>query len=129
MPAPRRLAFIFALALFLPLIRPIPAPAQVLITANENVNFKLGVLGQFQGDWLEDPVQDETQQNLFIRRVRLLFGGQVAKNVTFFIETDAANLGKATSAGKNISPELIVQDAYGEVKLHDALATLPARRG
>lgn len=98
------------------------ATAQVLVKVNEDVNFRFGVLGQFQADWLEDPVDDETQQNLFIRRVRLLFGGQVAKNVTFFIETDAANLGRTLPGGKNISPQVIVQDAYGEVRLHDALA-------
>jgi hypothetical protein len=98
------------------------ARAQVIIKVNEDVNFKLGVLGQFQGDWLEDPAGEGTTQNLFIRRVRLLFGGQVAKNVTFFIETDAANLGKTLPDGKNISPEVIVQDAYGEIKLHDAFA-------
>jgi hypothetical protein len=86
------------------------------------VNFKLGVLGQFQGDWLEDPAADDTTQNLFVRRIRLLFGGQVAKNVTFFVETDAPNLGKALSSGKNISPGMIVQDAYGELKVRDAFA-------
>lgn len=95
--------------------------AQVLIKVNENVNFKLGVLGQFQGDWLGDPEADDTQQNLFIRRVRLLFGGQLARNLTFFIETDAPNLGKTVAGAKNISPQVIVQDAWGEVKVHDAL--------
>jgi hypothetical protein len=80
------------------------------------------VLGQFQGDWLEDPAADDTTQNLFIRRIRLLFGGQVAKNVTFFVETDAPNLGKTLSSGKNISPGMIVQDAYGEFKVRDAFA-------
>lgn len=96
--------------------------AQVAIKVNEDVNFRLGVLGQFQADWLEDPGTDDTTQNLFIRRVRLLFGGQVARNVTFFVETDAPNLGKTLAAGKNISPSLTVQDAYGEFKVHDAFA-------
>jgi hypothetical protein len=98
------------------------ARAQVQIHVNDDVNFKLGVLGQFQGDWLEDPAADETTQNLFIRRIRLLFAGQVAKNVTFFVETDAPNLGKTLASGKNISPGMIVQDAYGEFKVHDAFA-------
>jgi hypothetical protein len=98
------------------------AAAQVLIKVNEDVNFKLGVLGQFQADWLEDPANDDTTQNLFIRRARLLFGGQVAKNVTFFIETDVPNLGKTLPGGKNISPSLVVQDAYGEFKVHNAFA-------
>jgi hypothetical protein len=100
----------------------IDARAQVLIKVNDDVNFKLGVLGQFQGDWLEDPAADDTTQNLFIRRIRLLFGGQVAKNVTFFVETDAPNLGKTLSSGKNISPGVTVQDAYGEFKARDAFA-------
>src|SRR5437763_1491224 len=86
------------------------------------LNFKLGVLGQFQADWLGDPTTDDTTQNLFIRRVRLLFGGQVAKNVTFFVETDAPNLGKTLTNGKNISPGVVVQDAYGEFKARDAFA-------
>jgi hypothetical protein len=98
------------------------AGAQVLIKVNEDVNFRLGVLGQFQGDWLENPAADDTTQNLFIRRVRVLFGGQVAKNVTFFVETDAPNLGRTLAAGKNISPSVVIQDAYGEFKLHDAFA-------
>ncbi len=98
------------------------AHGQAQITVNENVNFKFGALGQFQSDWLEDPVADDTQQNLFIRRIRLLFGGQVAKNLTFFIDTDAANLGRSSAAGKNISPQMIIQDAYAELKLHDAFA-------
>lgn len=99
-----------------------PAPGQVLIKVNDDVNFRLGVLGQFQADWLEDPAFDDTQQNLFIRRVRVLFGGQVAKNVTFFVETDAANLGRTLPGGKNISPQMVVQDAYAEIRVHDALS-------
>lgn len=98
------------------------AHAQVQIKVNEDVNFRLGVLGQFQADWLEDPAEDDTQQNLFLRRIRLLFGGQVAKNVSFFVETDAPNLGKTVNGDKNITPDLIVQDAYGEVRFHDAFA-------
>jgi hypothetical protein len=99
---------------------PTDALAQVLIKVNDDVNFKLGVLGQVQADWLDDTATEDTTQNLFIRRARLLFGGQVAKNVTFFIETDAPNLGKTLANGKNISPQLIVQDAYGEFKVSDA---------
>lgn len=99
-----------------------PAAAQAIIKVNDDVNVKFGVLGQLQADWLEDPTQDATQQNLFVRRVRLLFGGQVAKKVSFFVETDAPNLGRTLANGKNITPQVVIQDAYGEVKLHNALA-------
>jgi hypothetical protein len=101
---------------------PIVGRAQAVIKVNDDINFKLGVLGQFQADWLEDPVAGDTTQNLFIRRIRLLFGGQVAKNVTFFVETDAPNLGKVLPGRTNISPAVNVQDAYGEFLLHPALA-------
>jgi hypothetical protein len=50
------------------------ARAQVLIKVNDDVNFKLGVLGQVQADTLHDTRTDVTATNLFIRRVRLLFG-------------------------------------------------------
>jgi hypothetical protein len=92
------------------------ARAQVLIKVNDDVNFKLGVLGQFQADTLNDTGPDVTSTNLFVRRLRLLFGGQVAKNVTFFVETDTPNLGRTLPAGKNITPATIIQDAYGEFK-------------
>jgi phosphate-selective porin O/P len=108
-----------ACAVILPAV---PAHAQVQIKVNDDVNFKLGFLGQFQADWLTDPANDATAQNLFIRRVRLMFGGQVAKNVTFFAETDSANLGKTLAAGKNITPSMIMQDAYGEFKVRDAFS-------
>jgi Phosphate-selective porin O and P len=104
------------------LITSTSARAQAVIKVSDDVNIRFGVLGQIQADWLEDPTVDDTTQNLFIRRIRLLFGGQVAKNVTFFVETDAANLGRTLPTGKNISPAVIVQDAYGEFKLHDAFA-------
>jgi hypothetical protein len=109
-----------ALALVLTTAR--PARAQLVITAGDDVTFKLGILGQFQADTLEDPPGDANSNNLFVRRLRLMFGGQVAKRVTFFVETDSPNLGKALPSGKSASPPEFIQDAYGEFKVHDAFA-------
>jgi hypothetical protein len=92
---------------------PAPAGAQAVITVNEDVKLQFGVLGQFWGDTIDSPTTDDNTSNLFIRRVRLLFGGQVAKNVSFFIETDSPNLGRVLPGGKNITPSVIVQDAWG----------------
>src|SRR5438093_13546657 len=92
--APRTVR-IAVLALVLPLAGAATANAQVLIKVSDDVNFKLGVLGQFQMDTVEDPPGDANSNNLFIRRLRLMFAGQVAKKVTFFMETDTPNLGKA----------------------------------
>ena len=99
-----------------------PAAAQATIKVSDDVNLRFGVLGQVQADTLEDPGTGGETNNLFIRRVRLLFGGQVAKNVTFFVETDSANLGRTVSGVKNIPSTTIIQDAYGEFKAHDAFA-------
>lgn len=92
------------------------ASGQIVLTAGDDVKFQLGVLGQFWGDAIDSPTSNDETQNLFVRRARLLFGGQVAKNVGFFIETDAPNLGRVLASGKNIAPGVIVQDAYGEFR-------------
>jgi len=91
------------------------ASGQIVINAGDDVNFKLGLLGQFQAESIDDPGMDATN-NLFVRRLRLMFGGQVAKNVTFFVETDTPNLGKTLAGGKNIQGTTIVQDAYAEFR-------------
>jgi hypothetical protein len=81
-------------ALLIGTLGALPAQAQVVVKVNDDVNFKLGVLGQFQADTIDNPEPEPNTSNLFVRRLRLMFGGQVAKNVSFFVETDAPNLGK-----------------------------------
>jgi hypothetical protein len=103
------------------LLAALPASAQIVIKGDDDVNFRLGVLGQFQADTITNPDPESNTNNLFARRLRLLFGGQVARNVTFFIETDAPNLGKTLSGVKDIQPPVLVQDAYAEVRFTDAL--------
>lgn len=99
----------------------LPAHAQAIIKVNDDVNFKFGVLGMFQADTISNPEPEPSTNNLFVRRMRLAFAGQVAKNVTFFVQTDAPNLGKVLPGGKNITPSVIVQDAFASVKVADAL--------
>ena len=96
-----------------------PAQAQIVVKANDEVNFRLGVLGQFQADTIDNADPEPNTNNLFVRRLRLMFGGQVAKNVTFFVETDAPNLGKTLPGGKNIQPSVILQDAFASLKVFD----------
>jgi phosphate-selective porin O/P len=96
------------------------AAAQVVVKVNDDVNFKLGVLGQFQADTIDNPEPEPNTDNLFVRRLRLMFGGQVAKNVSFFVETDAPNLGKTLPGGKNIQPSVILQDAFASLRVADA---------
>src|SRR5712691_1849491 len=98
------------------------ASAQAVIKVSDTVNVKFGMLVQAQADWTQDAATSGYQENLFIRRVRFLVGGQVAPKVTFFFETDNPNLGKTVSGTKNISTGFTVQDAYLEWKVTDAFA-------
>jgi len=102
------------------------APAalgQMQIKVNDNTWMKFGLLLQTQADAQQDPITNAYSQNVFIRRVRLLLGGQLAPNVTFFVETDSPNLGKSLTTGtKNVQPSIFLQDAYVEYKFRDAIA-------
>jgi hypothetical protein len=98
------------------------ASAQAMIKVSDTINVKFGMLVQTQADWTQDAATRGYQQNLFIRRVRFLVGGQVVPKVTFFFETDNPNLGKSVSGTKNISTGFTVQDAYLEWKVTDAFA-------
>ena len=95
------------------LLFPVIASAQATIKVNDDVFFKVGTLIQAWADDAEDPTTTIDAKNLYLRRVRLIVGGQVARNVTFFFETDNPNLGKAP---KNLSGGFITQDAFIEWK-------------
>jgi hypothetical protein len=51
-----------------------------------------------------------TAQNLFLRRVRLIFGGKATDKLSFFIDTDSPNLGKDSSSGQKIAENVFLQD-------------------
>jgi len=97
-----------------------PAAAQAVITVSDDVNIRFGALAQFWADDITDPDSSSDTRNLFVRRLRLITGGQVAKGVSFFIETDAPNLGRTLTA-KNITPSVIVQDAFASFGAADVL--------
>src|SRR5258706_13370239 len=95
------------------LLFPAISSAQATIKVNDDVFFKVGTLIQAWADDAEDPITSVHAKNLFLRRIQLIVGGQVAMNVTFFFETDNPNLGKAP---KNLSRGFITQDAFIEWK-------------
>ena len=96
------------------LVVPAVAEAQAVIKVNDNVNFRIGFQLQAWGDWAQDAASNGYIENLYARRVRLIVGGQVAPDVTFFFQTDNPNLGKAPKA---LGTGLIVQDALMTWKL------------
>jgi hypothetical protein len=71
----------------------------------------IGVLAQPQAEWLTPPGGGDSAQNLFLRRARFIFGGKVSERITFFIDTDAPNLGKADAAGRKVDERIFLQDA------------------
>src|SRR5258708_10984574 len=111
---PRRVLFpiCMRLLLFLPTL----AHAQVTVKVNDDVSFRFGAQLQLWADMAQDSATNEYNQNLFIRRARFLVTGSVAKNVTFFIQTDNPNLGKAPKA---LTSGFVLQDAWAEWKLSD----------
>ena len=88
------------------------ADAQITITSGEYVNFRFGFLGQFQGQTVSLPETGGNASDIFIRRIRLMMDGQITKQVTFFFDTDAPNLGKTLNGVKNLPGTMIVQDAF-----------------
>lgn len=123
------LAVVGALLLFL---APFAADAQVIVKVNDNVNFRFGFQLQGWADWTQDANSQGYSQNMFLRRIRILLAGNLAKNLSFFYESDEPRAGNAGADGnKNIcsgaastcpSTGFITQDAFAEYKIFgDAL--------
>jgi hypothetical protein len=120
---------LIALALVVALL-PAVASAQAVIKVNDDVNFKVGLLLQAWGDWQE--VANATnngsggfQQNMLLRRARIILGGQVAPNVFFYVDTENANLGKTTVGGTGTGAKapatgFSLLDAVGEWRIDKA---------
>jgi len=93
------------------------ARAQVVVKVNDNVKFTFGTLIQAWADELQDATTRGYANNLYLRRVRLIVAGQVAPNVTFFLQTDNPNFGKTP---KTFTGTFLIQDAWVEWKISDA---------
>lgn len=93
------------------LAQPGSALAQATIKFSDDVNLRFGVLLQTWANFEQQPPSQAYTQELFLRRTRFLVGGQVAKDVTFFLQTDASNLGHTTNGVKSLTT-FFVQDAF-----------------
>ena len=86
----------------------VPASAQIVVK-NEDVTFKFGFQGQVWADWTQDSSGTQGyQQNFYLRRVRLIVGGDIGKDIDFFVETDDPRLGINP---KSLASGFILQDA------------------
>ncbi len=117
-------------AAFLALVTFLPtdARAQLQVDSKDGKgSIKLGLLlqGQYEAIKTEyGTAPDQTTnwaQNLFLRRLRLIFGGKYDK-VSFFVETDSPNLGKAstTTGVKDNTSAQYIQDAWITYTQNDA---------
>jgi Phosphate-selective porin O and P len=115
----RHRAFRRAAAAFLLLsLASAAARGQVLIKVNDTVGFRLGMLLQGWDDLVQDPVSEGYSQSLYLRRVRFIVAGTVARNVSFFWQVDNPRLGNAgTTGAKSLNTGFVTQDAFAEWKL------------
>lgn len=117
----RALLSVMACVLTLALV-PAPASAQLQIK-NEDVTIKFGIQGQFWADWTQDATAASAgaqgyQQNFYLRRARLMMGGNIGENISFFFQTDDPKLGITP---KNMATGFVLQDAFMEYKVNSHL--------
>jgi hypothetical protein len=95
------------------------AHGQAQIKVNDNINLRFGLLAQGWADIAQDATTKNYANNLFLRRIRFIVGGQLSPNISFFFETDNPNDGKAPKALGN---GFITQDAFLEWKPNGSTA-------
>lgn len=105
-----------------------------ITSADQKSSLTLGVLAQPQFEWLTAADDADAAKNIYIRRLRFIFGGKLTDKVSFFIETDSPNIGKANAAGRKSEDAIFVQDAvlsytvHGSVNLEGGLIIVPTSR-
>lgn len=103
-------AFLVAAAAAGTAVRPASAQLQ-FSSADGNQSFKIGVLGQVQGESIENAdLKADSSNNLFLRRIRLLGNFKLSDDLTVFFDTDAPNLGKGNPDGTKNNADLFLQD-------------------
>ncbi len=117
----RRKAEAFAVLLaFTLLAAAAPAAAQLQWSSKDgNQSFKVGILGQIQGEEADVVNSNDTSKNLFLRRLRLIMGYTLNDKLSIFLDTDSPNLGKATNGVKDAG-NVFIQDFVATYKFSQA---------
>ncbi len=102
-------AVLLAIALIMLVAAPVGAQLQIESKSGDQ-SIKVGFLVQGRLETLDSVDGNDTSQDLYLRRLRLLAGGQVMKNLSFFFETDSPNLGKGLPDGSKNSGDIFIQD-------------------
>jgi hypothetical protein len=126
----RLLCVTFSLVAGLGLALPTAARAEK-IKINDDTTLTLAALLQPQAAVVEDAAPDGgAGTDFYVRRVRLIVGGQLTERASFFFETDQTNLGK----DGNWETSIFVQDAFVSLELaagvsvHAGMLLLPFSR-
>jgi hypothetical protein len=72
-----------------------------------------------------DSTAGDTEKQMYFGRLRLLAGGKLSRNISFFMETDSLGLGKANVAGERSRPDVYIQDFV--VTFHRATSSSSTR--
>jgi hypothetical protein len=96
------------------------AQSPILIKSDDS-SMKLGFMAQTSYEAVGSPSLEGTSQNIFFRRMRLMWSGNVGDKFEYFIETDNGNLGKGNADGSKTNGGLIIQDAVLTYKLTDKI--------
>jgi hypothetical protein len=89
------------------------------IVIDDNTNVTISALLQPQAAVAQDAAPDGSAgTDFFLRRARLILGGQIGQHVSFFVDTEQANLGK----DGNWETSVFVQDAFLSLSPTDFLS-------
>ncbi len=102
-----------------------PADAQAVIKVSDVITLRFGAYLQAQADWTQVANSTNTdtagyQQNLYIRRARILLGGRLASDVYFYVDTDNSKLGLNKTGTSALGSGFQLLDAIGEWRAADA---------
>ena len=103
---------VVAMVAFVAILAALPASAQLQITsADGKQSFKIGILGQLEGESIENAdAKADSSNNIFLRRIRLLGNFKLSDELTIFVDTDTPNLGKGNPDGTKNNADLFLQD-------------------
>ncbi len=94
------------------------ARAGIKVAGDDETYLKIGGLLQAHGQVAQDAAPDGSAgAELYLRRMRLMFYGQINDKVNYFVETDSPRFGK----DGNFDVRMFIQDAYLELNLHEAI--------
>jgi hypothetical protein len=110
-------------------LRAAPADGQAIIRVSDNVSVKFGFLLQTQANFAEQPNSAGAGTNgyaqaIVLRRARFIMGGQVAKNVFFFMQTENSDLGRKTTVTNVPGSGFQLLNAEAEWRLDKAFNVL-----